>query len=60
MNSILVKFTLAVALAGFLSACAGVPSSSPANQKDDHIVQGGSFTGEGRLYLPVELPNDKK
>lgn len=60
MNSILVKFTLVIVLAAVLASCAGAPSNPPANQVDDHIVQGGSFAGEGMLYFPLGLPNDKK
>jgi hypothetical protein len=47
VNSILVKDTCA-------------PSTPPANQADTHILQGGSFAGEGMPYFPLALPNDKK
>ncbi len=60
MHSIPVNFTLAVLLLGFLAACAGAPSSPPANQADDHMVQGGSFAGEGKIYFPLPLPDDKR
>jgi hypothetical protein len=60
VKAILVKFTLAVVLAGFFAACAGAPSTPPANQADDNIVQAGSFAGEGKIYLPLRFPNDNR
>lgn len=60
MNTILVKFILAVGLAWLLGGCAGGPLSQPVNQADSHIVQGGSLAGEGMIYFPLGLPNDKK
>ncbi len=60
MNSLLMKLALAVVLAGFLASCAGAPSSPRAGQADDHIVQGGSFTGKGMLYFPVGSTTAKK
>ena len=60
MRAILVKFTLAVVLAGLFAACAEAPTPSPANQADVNIVQGGSFAGEGKIYLPLPIPNDNR
>jgi len=60
MKAIVVKFTLAAVLAGWFAACAGAPSTPPANQADDNIVQGGSFAGEGKIYLPLPIPNDNR
>jgi hypothetical protein len=60
VESILVKLTLVLVLAGYVAACAVAPSTPPAHQAEDHIVQGGSFAGEGRIYFPLSLPNEKK
>jgi hypothetical protein len=60
MKLLLIKIILAVMLGWFLAGCAGVPLSQPVNQVDGHIVQGGSFVGEGMIYFPLGLPNDKK
>ena len=60
VKAILVKFTLAVVLAGLFAACAGAPTATPANQADDNIVQGGSFAGEGKIYFPLPIPNDNR
>jgi hypothetical protein len=60
VKSLLVKLTLAVFLAGLLAGCASAPYAPPANQDAGHIVQGGSFTGEGMIYFPLPFPDDKK
>jgi hypothetical protein len=60
VNALLVKFTLSVMLAGLLAACASAPIAPPANQADGHIVQGGSFAGEGKIYFPLPFQDDKK
>jgi hypothetical protein len=60
LESILMKFVLILVLAGFVAACAGAPSPPPAHQAGDHIVQGGSFTGEGMIYFPLSIPKEKK
>ncbi len=54
------KFMLVVGLAGAVAGCAGAPLSQPVNQEDHHIVQGGSLAGEGAIYFPLGLPNNKK
>jgi hypothetical protein len=60
MKSILVKFTLAVMVAGLVAACAGVPLTSPAHQTGDHIVQGGSLAGEGKIYFPLPFSDAQR
>jgi hypothetical protein len=60
MNSIVVKFMLAIMVAGSLAACASAPPPPPAHQADGHIVQGGSFAGEGMMYFPLPFADDKK
>jgi hypothetical protein len=60
MRISLMKFLFVVMFACFLAGCAGTPLPQSANQGDVHIVQGGSFAGEGMIYFPVGLPNDKK
>jgi hypothetical protein len=56
----LMKFLFVVMFSCFLASCAGTHLPQSANQGDDHIVRGGSFAGEGMIYFPVVLPNDKK
>ena len=56
----LAKFIFAGVLTLFFSGCAGGPFSQPVNQADCHIVQWGSFAGEGIINFPLGLPNDKK
>ncbi|MCK9375131.1 MAG: hypothetical protein M0P73_03160 [Syntrophobacterales bacterium] len=59
-KSSLVKFALTILLAWFLAGCAGAPVSPPVHHADDHLVQGGSLTGEGMIYFPLGAPNEKK
>jgi hypothetical protein len=60
MKLVLAKFIFASVVTSFFSGCAGAPLSQPVNQTDCHIVQGGSFAGEGMINFPLGLPNDKK
>lgn len=55
MNSVLGKLALAIILAGLLAGCAGVPPATPSQEAGGHMIQGGSFAGEGMMYFP--LPN---
>jgi hypothetical protein len=54
------KFIFAGVLTLCFFGCAGGPFSQLVNQADCHIVQGGSFAGEGMINFPLGLPNDKK
>jgi hypothetical protein len=56
----LVKLTLTLMLVGLLAACAGAPLNPPADQADGHIVQGGSFAGEGKIYFPFPFEDGKE
>jgi hypothetical protein len=54
------KLLLVVGLGWAVVGCAGAPLSRPAPQADTHIVQGGSFAGEGMIYFPMGRPNNNK
>ena len=55
MKSAWEKLALAVILAGLLAGCASVPPATPSQEAGGHMIQGGSFAGEGMMYFP--LPN---
>lgn len=57
---VLAKFIFAVLLTLVFAGCAEVPDSQPVNQGDGHIIKGGSLAGEGMIYFPLALPNNKK
>ncbi len=60
MKLLLVKFILPILLVVFLAGCAAEPLSQANTHADSHIVQGGSVSTEGMIYLPLALPHDKK
>ena len=59
MKSILVISALAGIMAGLFTGCAAPPPPPSAYQSDSHIVQGGAFAGEGKIYFPLPFQDDK-
>jgi hypothetical protein len=60
VNSVLGKLALAIILAGLLAGCAGVPPATPSQEAGGHMIQGGSFAGEGMMYFPLPPLDHKK
>jgi hypothetical protein len=60
MKSIPMAMMLAVFMAGLCTSCATAPPPPAASQSDSHIVQGGAFAGEGKIYFPLPFQGDKK
>jgi hypothetical protein len=47
---------LLLILAG-AAACATVPAPRPYPDSGESLVQGGSLTGEAKIYFPLVLPH---
>lgn len=60
MKSAWGKLALAVILAGVLAGCARMPAATPSQEAGGHMIQGGSFAGEGMMYFPLPFSSDKK
>jgi len=60
MNAAWRNLALAVILAGLLAGCAGVPPATPSQEAGGHMLQGGSFAGEGMMYFPLPTFEPKK
>jgi hypothetical protein len=60
MNSAWGKLVLVIILAGWLAGCASLPPATPSQEAGGHMLQGGSFAGEGMMYFPLPSFDHKK